>query len=98
MITTMRILLIIKEMMMKFVIFIDEASTINTLQRWLNATNRVELRAKNSLHTLQRFVQRAFIVNYNSRNTDGTKSLDRMTKNIMVPSRNGKNIASSLQL
>jgi hypothetical protein len=57
-----------------------------------------ELKAQNSLHTLQKFIRKAFIVNYGLRDTDKTKSLDRMTKDIAVPSRNGKNIASNLQL
>ena len=78
--------------------FVDENLTINTLQRWLNATNMTELRAQGSLHTLQRFVQKAFAINYSSRNSDRTKSLDNMTKTMVVPSRNGKNIASNLQL
>ena len=78
--------------------FIDEALTINVLQRWLNGTNMSELRAQNSLYTLQRFIRKVFIINYDSRNTDMTKSLDRITMNIAVPSRNGKNIASNLQL
>jgi hypothetical protein len=43
-----------------------------------------ELRAQNTLHTLQRFVQKALIINYDSRNTEITQ--------------NGKNIASNLQL
>lgn len=78
--------------------FIDETLTINTLQRWLNATNMTELRSHDSLHTLQRFVRKAFIINYDSRDTDKTKSLDKMTMDIAVPSRNGRNIASNLQL
>jgi hypothetical protein len=57
-----------------------------------------ELRAQDSLRTLQRFVRMAFIMNYNSRDTEGTKTLDNITKNIVVPSRNGKNIASNLYL
>jgi hypothetical protein len=79
-------------------LFLNETKTLDILQRWLNATNISELKAQNSLHTLQRFVQRAFIINYESRDTEATKSLDRMTRNIAVPSRNGKNIASNLQL
>ncbi|PKC14435.1 hypothetical protein RhiirA5_409390 [Rhizophagus irregularis] len=50
---------------------------------------------QNSLHVLQRFVQGSLIVNYDSRDTDATKSLDKITKKIAVPSRNGKNIASN---
>jgi hypothetical protein len=78
--------------------FVDESRTINVLQRWLNATNMTELRVQNSLRILQRFVQKAFVINYDSRNTEMTKSLDKITKNIVIPSRNGKNIASNLQL
>ncbi|PKC00982.1 hypothetical protein RhiirA5_382069 [Rhizophagus irregularis] len=78
--------------------FVNESYTLNILQRWLNATNMTELKAQNSLHTLQKFIRKAFIVNYGLRDTDKTKSLDRMTKDIAVPSRNGKNIASNLQL
>lgn len=78
--------------------FVNETLTIDILQRCLNATNMTELKAQNSLSTLQRFVRRAITVNYNSRDTDTTKSLDKMTKNIVVPSRNGKNVASNLQL
>ena len=56
---------------------------IYTLQRWLNATNMTELRAQNFLQTLQRFVQKTFILNYNSRNIEA-KTLDRLTKDIAV--------------
>ena len=41
---------------------------------------------------------KAFIINYDSRNTEGTKSLDKITKNIAILSRNGKNIVSNLQI
>ena len=70
-------------------LFVDETLTINILQRWLNSTNMTELKRQNSLQTLQRFVRKAFIINYKSRDTDATKSLDKMTKNMAVPSRNG---------
>jgi len=79
-------------------LFVDETLTINILQRWLNATNMTELKAQNSLHTLQKFVRRTFFINYNSRDADVTKSLDNLTRNMAVPSRNGRNIASNLQL
>ena len=62
--------------------FVDESYTLNILQRWLNVTNITELKTQNTLRTLQRFVQKAFIINYDSRNTEGTKSLDKITKNI----------------
>ncbi|CAB5355701.1 unnamed protein product [Rhizophagus irregularis] len=79
-------------------LFINENLMLNILQRWLSATNMTELKANHSLRTLQKFVQKAFVVNYNSRDVDATKALDKMTKNIAVPSKNGKNIASRLQL
>jgi len=78
--------------------FVDEFFMANVLQRWLNATNMTELRTRNTLRTLQRFVQKAFIANYDSRNIEVTKTLDKMTKNVSVPSRNGKNIANNLRL
>ncbi|PKC50334.1 hypothetical protein RhiirA1_486676 [Rhizophagus irregularis] len=43
-----------------------------------------ELKANHSLRALQKFVQRAFVVNYNSRDVDATKALDKMTKNIAI--------------
>ena len=50
--------------------FINKDLMINVLQRWLNATNVTELKAQNSLHTLQKFVQRKFIINYKLRDTE----------------------------
>ena len=78
--------------------FIDEDTTINVLQRWLSATKIDELRARNSLSVLRHFIQEAFIINYTSRDTEKTKTLDNITRKIAVPSRNGKNFASNLQL
>ncbi|GES80885.1 hypothetical protein GLOIN_2v1840951 [Rhizophagus clarus] len=80
------------------ILFVDEALTMNVLQRWLNATNINELKVQNSLCMLQKFIRKALIVNYDSRDTTKTKYLDKITKNIAVPSRNGRNIASNLYL
>ncbi|RIA86379.1 hypothetical protein C1645_829388 [Glomus cerebriforme] len=82
----------------EIIIFIDESLMKDLLQRWLNMTNMSELKAQDSLNTLQRFVCKALIINYVSGDTDSTKSLDRLTKDIAVPSQNGKNVASNLQL
>ena len=76
----------------------DEDTTINILRRWLNATKMDELQRRNSIPILHRFIQKAFIINYLSRNTEDTKLLDKFTRNIAVPSRNGGNFASDLQL
>ena len=78
--------------------FVDEETTIDVLKRWLSAVKIDELRANNSLIYLRHLVKRALILNYNTRDTERTKSLDKITQNIAVPSRNGKNYASNLQL
>ena len=54
--------------------------------------------AQNSMHHLCRFIRNAFAMNYSSRNTEKTKTLDKLTKDIEVPSRNGRNFASNLPL
>ena len=78
--------------------FIDEEMTMNVLQRWLNAVKIDKLRAENSLIYLNYLVKKALIFNYNIRDPERTMSLDGITKNIVVPSRNGKNFASNLHL
>ena len=71
---------------------------MDMLKRWLSAVKIDELRANNSLIYLSHLVKRAIILNYDTRDTESTKSLDKITQNIAVPSRNGKNYASNLQL
>ena len=82
----------------EIVLFIDENKTIKMLTRWLNGTNMIELKAQGSLRVLRKFVQSAFVMNYDKREIERTKTLDRMTKDIAIPSRNGRNIANNLQL
>jgi hypothetical protein len=57
-----------------------------------------ELQAQGSMSHLCKFIRHAFVVNYKSRDTEKTKSLDKLTKNIKVPSRNGRDFASNLRL
>lgn len=57
-----------------------------------------ELQAQNTMQYLHKLVINAIFVNYIARDTEGTKTLDEITKNIAVPSRNGRNIASRLHL
>jgi len=78
--------------------FVNEETTISVLKRWLNATKIDELRSNDSLIYLSHLVKRALVLNYTIRDTERTKSLDRITINIAVPSRNGKNYASNLRL
>ncbi|RIB07514.1 hypothetical protein C2G38_2045933 [Gigaspora rosea] len=78
----------------EIVAFVDESATINTLNWWLNATNEDELHQSH----LRTFIQSAFAINYTTRGIERTRALDRLTKNITVLSRNGKNFASNMQL
>ncbi|CAG8625361.1 3502_t:CDS:2, partial [Dentiscutata erythropus] len=72
----------------EIIAFVNESATVKVLERWLNATNIEELKAQNSIHYLYKFIQRAFAINYLSRDTERTKTLDNLMKNITVPSRN----------
>jgi len=71
---------------------------MNVLRRWLNAVKIDDLRRENSLIYLNNLVKKAVIFNYNIRDPERTKSLDIITRNLAIPSRNGRNIASNLQL
>ena len=70
----------------EIIAFVNESATAYVLSRWLNATNIDELEARGSMSHLCKFVQHAFAINYASRDTEKTKSLDRLTKDIQVPS------------
>ena len=59
---------------------------MSVLHRWLSATNMTELWARNTMPHLRRFVMNAMLINYIERNTERTKSLDNLTRNIEVPS------------
>ncbi|CAG8803180.1 22547_t:CDS:1, partial [Dentiscutata erythropus] len=82
----------------EIIAFVNKSATVKVLEWWLNATNIEELKAQNSMHYLCKFIQHAFAINYLLRDTKRTKTLDNLTKNIAVPSRNGKNLASNLRL
>jgi hypothetical protein len=55
-------------------------------------------KGENSLIYLINLVKKAVVFNYNIRDPERTKNLDVITKNLVVPSRNGWNYASNLQL
>ncbi|RIA85927.1 hypothetical protein C1645_830082 [Glomus cerebriforme] len=82
----------------EIIAFVDESAAVHVLSQWLNATNMEELQAQNSLPYLCRFIRHTFAVNYSSRDTEKMKTLDKITKNIAIPSQNGKNFASNLKL
>ncbi|KAF0473027.1 hypothetical protein F8M41_024913 [Gigaspora margarita] len=72
--------------------FVDESATAHVLSQWLNATNIDELKAQNSMRHLCKFIQQAFAINYSSRNIEKMKPLDKLTKDITVPSQNEKTL------
>ena len=78
--------------------FVNEFVIAQVLSRWLNATNADELHNLGSMSHLYKFIQYAFTVNYSARNTEKIKTLDKLMKDIRMPSRNGKNFASNLRL
>src|SRR4051812_27275997 len=68
------------------------------LRRQLDAVDINKLRRNNSLEKLIEFSRESLKVNWEGRNLESTKSLDRITKSLVIPSRSGFNIASSLEL
>jgi hypothetical protein len=77
--------------------FIDEETTMDVLKRWLSAVKIDKLRANNSLIYLNHLVKRAIILNYNIRDIERTKFLNKITQNIAVPSQNSRNYASPIK-
>ncbi|CAB4410279.1 unnamed protein product [Rhizophagus irregularis] len=77
--------------------FVDEEITKNTLRLWLSAVKINDLR-ENLLIYLCNLVRKAVIINYNVRDPEKTKTLDIITKKLVIPSRNGSDFASNLEL
>jgi hypothetical protein len=79
--------------------FIDENVVSNiVLKRYISATNEVELRRYGSFEKLVLLVREAFKIHWKGKNIEHVKSLDNITKDMNVPSRSGKNIASTLNI
>ena len=57
-----------------------------------------ELRKKNSLEKLVEFSRESLKTHWNGKNLEAIKSLDCMTRNLLIPSRSGINIANNLPL
>ncbi|GES73483.1 hypothetical protein RCL_jg3978.t1 [Rhizophagus clarus] len=62
--------------------FVDESVTVQVLSCWLNITNMDELKEQHSLPHLRKFIQHALVINYEGRNVEGVKTLDKITKSI----------------
>lgn len=68
------------------------------LKRQLEAVDINKLRRDNSLERLIELSRESIRVSWGGRNLDLIKSLDRITKDMLIPSRSGFNIASNLEL
>jgi hypothetical protein len=78
--------------------FINEDVVINLLKHYISATNQEELRKRGSLEKLILLVRETFKIHWRGKNIEQVKTLDSITKNICIPSRSGKNIASTLNI
>jgi hypothetical protein len=76
----------------------EDVVTKRILRRQLAVVEMNELKKKNSLEKLIEFSRESFKIHWNGKNIDAIKSLDHITKNLVIPSRSGINIASSLTL
>jgi hypothetical protein len=79
--------------------FIDESVVIKrVLQHYIASTNEAELRRNRALNKLVQFVCKCFKIHYKKKDNNKVKELDGLTKDLVIPSRSGCNLASSLKL
>lgn len=79
--------------------FIDESVVIKkVLQRYIASTNEAELRRNGAFGILVQFVRECFKIHYKKKDNNKVKELDILTKDLVIPSRSGHNLASSLKL
>ncbi|GBC09021.1 hypothetical protein RclHR1_08550007 [Rhizophagus clarus] len=78
--------------------YVDESVAQKILSRQLVAVNISELINNGGLVTLVDFVREAVRISWNGKNLAAIKALDRMTKELSIPSRSGSNIVNSLSL
>jgi hypothetical protein len=79
--------------------FIDESVVIKrVLQRYIASTNESEFRRNGALTKLVKFVRKCFKIHYTRKDNNRVKKLDGLTKDLVIPSRSGRNLASSLKL
>jgi hypothetical protein len=79
--------------------FIDDSVVINrVLQRYITSTNEAELRRNGAFDKLVEFVRECFKIHYKKKDNNKVKELDALTKDLVIPSRSGRNLASSLNL
>ncbi|CAB4399207.1 unnamed protein product [Rhizophagus irregularis] len=79
--------------------YIDEAVVAKKiLQRYIASTNEAELKRNGSFIKLVEFICECFKIHYRNKDVKKVKELDALTKDLFIPSRSGRNLASSLVL
>jgi hypothetical protein len=79
--------------------YIDEAVVAKKiLQRYIASTNEAELKRNGSFIKLVKFIRECFKIHYRNKDVKKVKELDALTKDLFIPSRSGRNLASSLVL
>ncbi|CAB5138323.1 unnamed protein product [Rhizophagus irregularis] len=77
--------------------YIDEAVVAKKiLQRYIASTNEAELKRNGSFIKLVKFIRECFKIHYRNKDVKKVKELDALTKDLFIPSRSGRNLASSL--
>jgi hypothetical protein len=68
------------------------------LNRYLKGTNKTKLKRCGTMEQLIIFVREAFRIHYEKYNIEAIKGLDIITRDLEIPSRSGKDIASKISL
>ena len=68
------------------------------MRRYISATNEAELRRCGSFEKLVQFVRETFRIHWKGKDIERVRSLDNITKDMHVPLKSGKNIASKLNI
>ena len=76
--------------------YIDEDVAEKLLGRHLGAVNLPELKNNGGFEVLVEFARETFRISWNGKNLDGVKSLDTMTKDLVIPSRSGSDVMNML--
>jgi hypothetical protein len=78
--------------------FLSKEVVEQILDRYLKGTDKNKLKKCGTMEKLVLFVREAFKIVYTKYDINAIKKLDRITIKCKVPSRSGKNIASSFSL
>jgi hypothetical protein len=66
------------------------------LSHQLSSVNLPVLKRSGGFEVLEEFVKEMFQISWGGRDLEGVKSLDVITRNLIIPSRSGSNIVNSL--